>query len=123
MNRRAFLKSIAVGLTGLALDTRIDQILTETASLKDADFITYVTITMNLWVTNPAHSVVITNIADPTVTEILPLGHNCKYHYFCSNCNITLHLDYKLQFGFCLWCGSKSLQLKQNDIQGTISQV
>ena len=65
MNRRVFLKSLVVGLTGAALDLRIDKILEETKALTDADFVTYVTVTMNLWVTNPAQSVTITNIAEP----------------------------------------------------------
>lgn len=76
INRRTFLKTIATGLVGAALDLRIDQILTETASLKDSDFVTYCYSTMNLWVNNPAQCAVIENIAVPgfTKTDTTPIG-------------------------------------------------
>lgn len=106
LNRRAFLKSIAVGLVGAALDLRIDQILEETKDKSDADFVTYVTITMNLWVSNPAKCAVITNIADPTVTETTPIGkigEGMKHHFHCINCKITFHLNFMPRN--CIWCG------------------
>jgi len=115
MNRRSFLKSLAVGLTGAALDLRIDQILTETASLKDADFVTYVYHTVNLWVSNPASCAVITNIADPTVTETPPIpigkiGEGIKHHFHCIFCKITFHLNFMPKF--CLWCGTPATDPK-----------
>lgn len=80
INRRAFLKSIAVGLVGAALDTRIDQILQETTNLTDGDFITYITASMNLWVSNPAQSAVITDIGVPSIQGIKNLTETNKSH-------------------------------------------
>lgn len=117
MNRRAFLKSIAVGLMGLALDTRIDEILKETVSMKDADFVTYCYHTMNLWVSNPASCVRIDNIEIPTVTETKPIvepigtiGEGMKHHFHCITCKITFHLNFMPKF--CLWCGTPATDPK-----------
>jgi len=144
MNRRSFLKSLAVGLTGAALDLRIDQILTETASLKDADFVTYVYHTVNLWVSNPASCAVIENIAVPdfTKTDTTPIGKiggGMKHHFHCINCKMTFHMNFMPRH--CLWCGipAKDPELKVpnfidvdklrdiakqiHDVQGTISKV
>lgn len=115
MNRRAFLKAVAVGLTGAALDLRIDQILEETKDKSDADFVTYVTITMNLWVSNPAQCAVIENIAIPDFTEtdttpIGPIGEGMKHHFHCIFCKITFHLNFMPKF--CLWCGTPATDPK-----------
>jgi len=117
INRRAFLKSIAVGLVGVALDTRIDQILQETTNLTDGDFIAYVTVSMNLWISNPVSCAVITNIVDPTVTETKPIeepigkiGEGMKHHFHCIFCKITFHLNSRPKF--CLWCGTPATDPK-----------
>ena len=66
LNRRAFLKSLFAGVVGSALiDTNVDGLLQKTNHLSDVDFIAYMTVTMNLWVHNPAHSAIITNIGEP----------------------------------------------------------
>jgi hypothetical protein len=115
INRRAFLKSIAVGLVGAALDTRIDQILQDTVNLTDGDFITYVTTSMNLWISNPASCAVIDNIAVPDFIEtetkpIGPIGEGMKYHFHCIFCKITFHLNFMPKF--CLWCGTPATDPK-----------
>lgn len=67
MNRRNFLKLAFAGALGTALEieAKIDNILEETANLSDVDFVTYCMFSMNLYVHNPAHSVMITNIEEP----------------------------------------------------------
>lgn len=115
INRRAFLKALAVGLTGAALDLRIDQILQETVKLTNADFVTYVYHTMNLWVTNPASCAVITDIATPDLirtvtTPIGPISEGMKHHFHCIFCKITFHLNFMPKF--CLWCGTPATDPK-----------
>ena len=143
INRRAFLKSIAVGLVGAALDTRIDQILQDTTNLTDGDFISYVTTSMNLWILNPAKCAVIENIAVPTDTEtklidkISIIGFDkMKHHFHCINCKITFHLNFMPRN--CIWCGipardplpnfidveqMKGLAKQIHDVQRTISKI
>ena len=66
MNRRAFLKALLVGTvaTQLELDKLLESVLTETLPMSDADFVTYVTYSMNLYCNNPAQCVIITDIGE-----------------------------------------------------------
>lgn len=67
LNRRDFLKSLfAIGaLTTLKpVDEVIEEILNETESLYDNEFITYIHFTMNLYVHNPSKSAIITGIKE-----------------------------------------------------------
>lgn len=67
MNRRAFLKSLvtaaATVAVGVDIDNTVERLLQETATLPDVEFVAYIQVTMNLWVSNPARCAVITNIA------------------------------------------------------------
>lgn len=63
MDRRSFLKSILVGAAALAT-SNIEKIINETSHLNDNEFVTYITLTMNLYVTNPSKCFIITNIEE-----------------------------------------------------------
>jgi hypothetical protein len=64
MNRRQFLKTLLAGVVGSTLDieSTVDRLLQQTASLSDTDFIVFITFQFNLLVDNPRACVIITNI-------------------------------------------------------------
>ena len=66
MNRREFLKGLfATGaLIAANPEIVIDQFLTEAIKLSDAEFVTYVRWTMNMWVQNPAYCIKLDDITD-----------------------------------------------------------
>ncbi len=63
IDRRTFLKSLFTA--AIASQVNIDTILRETAHLPDADFITYVTFSVRMWIDNPRYCGIITDIAEP----------------------------------------------------------
>ena len=67
MNRREFLKSAIIGAVATTVDYTVpdlEKILLETTHLSDNEFVTYVTFHINMWVSNPSHSCILTSIGD-----------------------------------------------------------
>jgi hypothetical protein len=69
LNRRAFLKSLVTAAATVAVnidnvDEVVERLLQETARLHDVEFVAYIQVTMQMWVSNPAHCAVITNISE-----------------------------------------------------------
>ena len=64
MNRRTFLRALLVGTiaSAIELDKLVESTLIETAPMSDADFVAYITYSMNLYCSNPAQCVIITDI-------------------------------------------------------------
>jgi hypothetical protein len=67
MNRRLFLKSIlsAAVLAQTNIDTILDNIILDTEHLSDTEFVAYINIQMNMWVTNPTSCAIINHINEP----------------------------------------------------------
>ncbi len=67
MNRRAFLKFLfAAGVaTAVDIDKAIEQTLIDTVNMSDAEFVAYINVSINLYVTNPAACAIITDIEEP----------------------------------------------------------
>jgi hypothetical protein len=66
MNRRSFLKSVlsAAVLAQTNIESVLDNIILESEHLSDDEFVTYMTIQMNLWVDNPKSCAIITDIGE-----------------------------------------------------------
>lgn len=66
MNRRAFLKTLLAGTVASAieLDKLVESVIAETLPMSDADFVAYITYSMNLYCSNPAQCVIITDIGE-----------------------------------------------------------
>ncbi len=64
MDRRAFLKGLFASgaLTALNPEIALEQLLIETSPMNDAEFMTYVYYSMNLYVDNPGATMRITDI-------------------------------------------------------------
>jgi len=66
MDRRSFLKSVlsASIASTVKLDSLVENLLLDTAKLTDSEFVTYIIFSMNMYVNNPAHCAIITDIGE-----------------------------------------------------------